>query len=328
MSQQTKPYEHRGEIQHIIPKPSTGIKSGDYLVMPRNTDPISRAILGNEARISPVSSKYMSQWGVGISDSDFSTNTVGATLYAAPTAQQALPVIRRGCVRLAIVQTSGKVGDLVSYSSGASGAQLFELNNYRRDVAVGVIAKDFSGATANDVQLVELFEKPLCGRDIYYWLGNRVLQGCKIKKHSVNDQASTQVNAGATGEVNLFMVKGKLNSVARATDFSIGAMVGGGASMVKFYWVAVKLSTTGGAAAFTKETCSGAFTLAASWTNSGVSAGMMVPVTWNSLMVPVALVVAWSATAVTIADNRILNVDGPCVLPNGTKVADHETWYL
>lgn len=328
MAQENQNFQHRGDFQHLIPKASTGLKSGDYVVMPRNTDPISRAVLGTESRISPVSSKYMSQWGVGIVDSDFSTNTVGATLYAAPTAQEALPVLRRGCFRLAIVQTSGKVGDLVSYSSGASGAQLFSINNYRRDVAVGVIARDFTGATANDTQLVELFEKPLAGRDIYFWLGNRALQGCKIKPHSVANQASTQVNAGATGEVNLFMVKGKLNSVARKTDFSIHGMVGGGASMVKFYWVAVKLSSTGGAAAFTKETCSGAFTLAASWTNSGVSAGMMIPLTWNSLMVPVALVVAWSATAVTIGADRILNLDGPCLLPNGTKVADHEHWYL
>lgn len=326
MSQQTKPYEHRGEIQHIIPKASTGIKSGDYVVMPRNTDPISRAILGAESRVSPVSSKYMSQWGVGISDTDFSTNTVGATLYAAPTAQEAIPIIRRGCVRLAIVQTAGKVGDLVSYSSGASGAQLFALNNYRRDVAVGVIAKDFSGATANDVQLVELFEKPLTGKDIYFWLDNRVVEGCKIKPHSAGNQQSTQLMAGATGMPNLFMIKGKLNSVARVTDFKC-TVVPGAASLIRFYWIAVKLSTTGGAAAFTKETCSGVFTLAASWTNSGVSAGMMVPITWHSNLVPVALVIGWSATAHPITAPRILNLGGPG-LPNGTKVVDHGTWYL
>jgi hypothetical protein len=320
------PFVHRGEIQHLIPKASTDIKSGDYVVMPRNIDPISRARLGSEAAISPIGAAWDAQWGIGIVDSDFTTNTVGSTKYATPTAAEALPVIRRGIVRLAITKTSGKAGDLVIYSSGASGAQLFTLNNFRRDIAVGRIWKDFSGATANDTQQVELIEKPISERDIYFWLANRVVQGCKLKKHSVNNQASTQINAGATGEVNLFMVKGKLNSVARKTDFTMGAMAPG-ASDIRFYWVAVKVSTTGAAVAFTKETCTGPFTAIASWTASVVSAGMMIPKTWTSNMIPVGLVIAWSATAVSIADNRILNIAGPG-LPCGTKVVDHTKWYL
>jgi hypothetical protein len=328
MSQENKPFAHRGDFQHLIPLASTGIKSGDYVVMPRNSDPISRARLGLESRISPVAAAYDAQWGVGIVDSDFSTNTVGATLYATPTAQEALPVLRRGCFRLAVKQTGGKVGDLVMYSSGASGAQVFTINNFRRDVAVGTIARDFSGATANDTQLVELFEKPLTGRDIYFWMSNRVVAGCRCVKHSVAGQGSTQIRAGVSGDKNLFMIKGKMNSVASKTDFTMGLMAPGGQSAVRFYWVAVKLSSTGGAAAFMKATCSGIFSAFASWTNSGISAGMMIPITWNSNMVRVALVIAWSATGVTIGNDRILNDGHNLGLPNGTQVADHGTWYL
>jgi len=319
-------YAHRGEIENIIPKASTDITSGDYVVAPRNSDPISRAVLGAESRIGPAGSAYACQWGVGVVDADFDTNIVGSTLYATPTANEALPVIRKGAVRFRIAQTAGKAGDNVIYSSGATGAQIFTINNFRRDVGVGEIEKDFSGATANDTQGVILYEKPLHGRDVYFWLGNRVVQGCKIKKHSVNTQASSQVNAGATGEVNLFMIKGKLNSVARVTDFTVGQL-NPGASDLRFYWVAVKLSTTGGAAAFTKETCSGPFTALASWTNSAVSAGMMIPITWQSNLIPVALLVGWSNTEVSINETRILNLGG-LNLPNGTKVFDHDTWYL
>lgn len=327
MSVHIKAFVHRGETAHFIPKASTTLNSGDYVVMPRNSEPISRAVLGAESRVSAVATSWGAQWGVGILDADFSTNTVGSTKYATPTATEALPIIRKGIVRLKIVQTSGKAGDIVVFSSGATGAQLFGINNFRRDVAVGTLWKDFSGATANDEQQVELIEKPLSGRDIHFWLANRVLEGCKVKKHSVNNQASSQVNAGATGEVNLFVVKGKVNSVARKTDFTVGSINPGGQSAIRFYWVAVKVSTTGGAVAFTKETCTGPFSAFASWTNSGVSAGMMIPLTWNSNMVPVALLIGWSNTQVSVNETRILNLGG-LNLPNGTKVVDHTTWYL
>lgn len=327
MAQESSNRKHDADMQHVIPKASTDLNSGDYVVMPRNNDPISRARLGAESRISPVGAAYDSQWGIGIVDSDFKSAIVGATLYATPTANQALPVYRNGIFRLAIVQTAGKTGDKVMFSSGASGAQLFKLNNFRGDVAIGEIYEDFTGATANDVQAVRLYEKNMVGRDIMHWYGNRVLQGCKIKKHSVNNQASTQVNAGATGEVNLFILKNKVNSVARVTDFTCGSINPGGASAVRFYWMAVKVSTTGGAADFTIETCTGPFSAFASWTNSGISAGMMIPITWTSNMIPVALLVGWSATQVSVNETRILNLGGP-TLPNGTKVVDHETWYL
>jgi hypothetical protein len=324
---ENKPYAHRGDIMMVIPTGSVACSSGDYVVMARNIDPISRAVLGAESRIRPAASAYASQWGIGIVDSDFTTNTVGATLYATPTANQALPVIRRGVVRLAINKTSGKAGDLVIYVSGATGAQLFTLNNFRRDVAVGRLYKDFTGATANDLQQVELIEKPISEKDIYFWLGNGVVQGCKVKAHSVANQASTQVMAGATGEVNLFMVKGKMNTAARKTDFTLG-IAAPGASDLRMFWFALKVSTTGAAIAFTKETCTGPFTAFASWTASGVSLGMMIPITWTSNMIPVGLGLRFSATLVTMKDERIFNLGPAGLIPWGAKVVDHTKWYL
>ena len=125
----------------------------------------------------------------------------------------------------------------------------------------------------------------------------------------------------------MFMVKGKVNSVARVTGFVVGGINPGGQSAIRFYWLACKLSTTGAAPAFTKETCTGPFSAFASWTNSGISVGMMIPITWQSNLIPAALMVGWSNTQVTIADAKLINLGGPFI-PNGQKLFDHGTWYL
>lgn len=326
MPQEAQAFAHRGEIQHIIPKASTAISSGDLVVMPRNVDPFSRAILGAESRISPIGNAYSGQWSVGIVDSDFTTNTVGATLYATPTAGEALPVIRRGVVRLAIAQTSGKAGDLVIYSSGATGVQVFKTDNFRRDVAIGRIFKDFTGATANDAQLVELIEKPISERDVYFWLQNRPLTGCIIKPHSVANQASTQVMGGATNDHNAVLIKGKAYDIARLTDLTVGAL-NPGASDLRFWWIVARVSTTGAGAGFKKITCTGPFTAFASYTNSGVTCGMMIPKSWNSNNVPLALLIGFSATQITVGVDRIMNMGGYHI-PKGPRRSNATKWYL
>lgn len=328
MAQEFKAYAHRGDIMTVIPKNSVTINSGDYVVMARNVDPISRAVLGAESRIMPPSTAYMCQWGIGIVDSDFSTNTVGATLFAAATANQALPVIRRGVVRLAIVQTAGNAGDLVIFSSGGTGAQLFTLNNYRRDVAVGRIYKNFTGATANDPQLVELIEKPISEKDIYFWLGNGIVDGSRPRAHSVANDQSTQIAIGVTaGGGNRFMIKGKLLSLARDLTFPIG-LAAPGADMLRFLWIAAKVSTTGTAVAWTKETCTGPFTGLGTYTASGVSLGMMVPITWNSNMIPLGLVMRFSATLLRITNAAVIHLNNAGMVGNGVRFIDHTKWYL
>lgn len=329
MAQENQAFAHRGEICHIIPRASTKISSGDYVAMARNTDPISRAVLGGESRVSPSSTGYTCQWGVGISDTDFNGGAVGATLYAAPTSDQAIPVIRRGVVRLAITQTSGKTGDLVILNSGTSGSQTFNLNNMRRDIAVGQVYENFSGATTNDPQLVELFEKPMAGRDIYFHLGNGVVQGCVLKHHSIHsDQGSTQIIAGATGENNYVRIKNKMFTVARLTDYTVGSINPGGAGAIRFMWAGVKISTTGRAVTWTINTCTGPFSGFASLTNSGISMGMMVPLTWTSNIIPVGLVIGWSVSQYTIRSHQIMNLGAGGQVPWGVNVGDHETWYL
>lgn len=328
MTQESQAFAHRGEIQHLIPTGSVDLNSGDVVVMARNIDPISRAVLGAESRLRPLANAYSSQWMVGVVDTDFNTKAIGSTLYATPTSDQAVPVIKRGVVRLAITQTSGQAGDLVVYSSGASGVQLFTLNNFRRDVAVGRIWKDFSGATANDPQQVELIEKPISEKDIYFWMGNGVMSGCKLKKHSVNGQASSQINIGATGDENNIMLKNKYQRIIRKTDFSIGSINPGGASALRFYWLAAHVSTTGAGNIFTVETCTGPFSAFASWTNSGISLGMMIPITWNSNHVPIGLALGWSVTQVSIGSDRLFNIGAAGQVPWGNTFNDHETWYL
>jgi hypothetical protein len=328
MPQEHDNYAQKSDIQHIIPKASATLSSGDYVVMPRNVDPMSRAVLGAESRVSPIATAWASQWGVGVVDTDFSTGTVGATLFASPGANQAVPVIRRGVVRMSIIQTSGKAGDLVMYSSGATGAQLFTINNYRRDVAVGRIWKDFTGATANDHQAVELIEKPISERDIYFWLQNRVVFGLQPLTHTVTVSAVRRIRIGRTGDPGLFMVKGKLNSIAINRSFLLGSVthLGKAVSILQFYWLAVKISTTGAAIAYTKETCTAAFTVSM-WTASQVSAGMLVPKTWNSNMIPFGLAVMFSATRTIRGGSRLIPIQGPG-LPFGTAVMDQTKWYL
>lgn|SRR3990167_2732904 len=327
MSQTSSAFTHRGDISHIIPKASTDISSGDYVVMPRNVQPISRAVLGAESRISPIATAWAAQWGVGIVDSNFTTNTVGATKYATPTATEAVPVIRRGVVRLAINKTGGKQGDLVIYVSGGTGAQLFTMNNMRRDIAIGEIEEDFSGATANDLQKVRLFEKPLSNPDVYFWLQNRPISGCIFKQHSIlSTQGSSQIMGGATNDQNAVLIKGRHFLIARKTDFTVGA-INPGASDIRFFWLAAKVSSTGVAPAFTKETCTGPFTAFASFTNSGVSAGMMIPITWDSNMIPLGMLIGFSNTEVSIANNRIINLGGYGI-PAGPNFIDATKWYL
>lgn len=328
MGQDSQAYAHRGQWNSIIPTASVNINSGDYVVMARNTDPISRAVLGTESRIRPASSAYACQWGVGICDSDFNTNAFGAAIFATPTANQALPVVRNGVVRLAIAQITGNAGDNVILSVATSGAQVFTVNNFRRDIGVGSVYKDFAGATANDPQQVLLYEKPMSGRDIYYVLGNRVTNGCIVKQHSVAGQGSTQVNVGATGEENYVRIKNRMYTVARITNFVIGSVNPGGASAIRFNWIVAEVSTTGRGNQFTVQQCTGPFSAFASWTNSGISKGMMIPITWNSNQVPVALVLGWSTTQVTIKSGQILNIGPNGEIPGGPSVNDIDTWYL
>lgn len=312
MAQVKENFTDTGDFQVIVPKNSTDITSGDMVVMPKEYSPRSRAYLGVLNRISPISSKVHAPYMVGICDSDFNTNTVGATLYAAATSDQALPVFKKGVFRLAMVNTSGNAGDLVRYSSGATGAQLFTVDNVDKPWAIGTLVKSYSGATANDVQLVRLIEKDRVGPDLAFWLENRVLEGCKLKRHSVANQRSSQIDIGFTAvsiwNNNMYVIQGKIFSKARDTDVKVGPELAGAASTVKMRAI---IADSGG---FSARTCS-ASKKCATWSDSKVTAGLFVPKTITSGEIIIGYVVAWSTTARSYNASSIRGLYGPSEIP-------------
>src|SRR3990167_929191 len=185
MAQEKQNWAREADIAHLIPKASTDITPGDVVVMPRRNDPISLSQLGaTPGRIEPIAAAREGQWAVGVAQGLFTSAAVGATLYATPTQSGGVAVKRNGIVRLAISNTSGQAGDLVRYTSGGTGAQVFAIDNRRSGWAVAKIAKTFSGASADDVQDCELIEIPLGGPNLYHYLENRVLEGCSVELHA------------------------------------------------------------------------------------------------------------------------------------------------
>lgn len=311
MAQIKDNYAHSGDFQVYIPKNSTDISSGDVVCMPRQYSPRSRAYLGVLNRISPIGSRCHAPYLVGVCDSDFNTNTVGATLYAAATSNQALGVYRRGVYDLAMVDTSGSVGDLVRYSSGSSGAQLFTIDNSHKAWAIGTIEKSYSGATANDRQYVRLIEKEMNGPDLSFWLENRVIQGCKMQRRSTAGERSAYIDIGptsSTGDICAVLIQGRVHYLGQASKAGVGPELAGAASTVKMRAV---IADSGG---YSARTCS-ASVKGITWDCSGVSAGCFVPKTITSGEVIIGYVVGWSTTAVSYRASSIHQLYGPSEIP-------------
>lgn len=309
MVQLKKNYAHSGDFNVYIPKSSTNITSGDLVVMPRKADPRSRATLGTLGRISPIGSASYAPWLVGIADSDFTTTTVGSTLYAAPTANQSIPVYKRGIFKLAIVETSANAGDLVKYSSGGTGAQLFTTLKVRVSEAIGVIEKTFSGASAGDPQYVKLLEKDEVGLDLAFWLENRIIDDAWIKPISGTSQSN--ISIGMTGTVgNRIVLRGKAIRVTRDTVLAIGKLTGGANSAWKARMIVAR---SGG---FAYRTCSGTKTTLATFTKTAFSAAYFTPTTQTSGEIAIGYVVFGSAvTKATVG--MIFNLRGISRLPQG-----------
>jgi len=313
MSQEKENRSRSGRTNVYIPKNSTQVTSGDVVVMPRKADPQSRATLGALGRISPISSANHAHWSVGVADAGFSSDTVGATLYAAPTSNQAIAVYKNGTFRLAIVDTSGNAGDLIGYSSGATGAQLFT-KVPRVSQAIGILTKTFSGATANDTQEVKLLPKDEVGLDLAHFLDNRVINDCTIKPISGTSQSAIDIGYTYTGnrQGNVFVIKGKYFRVTRDTTLTCsptGGWTGGAVSRVKARLIVAR---SGG---FAVRTCSGYKTLT-TFTKTGFSAAYFTPTTQTSGEIAIGYVVF--ASAVTKASaGMIFNVRGISRLPIG-----------
>ena len=311
MVQEKESYDRDKDYQVYIPKNSTDITSGDIVVMPRKSDPMSRSTLGALGRISPISTAFMASWVVGIADSAFSTDTVGSTLYAAPTSNEAIPVYKRGVFRLAMVDTSGNAGDLVKYSSGGTGAQLFTVTS-RVSEAIGMLEKTYSGASANDLQTVKLLEKDEVGLDLAHFLDNRILNDCIIVPQTkLSIQSVIGVGRTFTGnrQGQMFIIKGKYFRVTRDTSLNIGKLTGGAVSRCKARMIVAR---SGG---FAYRTCSGYKTLT-TFTKTGFSAAYFTPTTQTSGELAIGYVVFASAVTNATA-GMIFNVRGISRLPVG-----------
>lgn len=318
MAQERENWTHDGSTLALIPKASTDVNPGDVVVMPRKSDPVSISALGATAgRIEPIAAAREGQWAVGVADGLFTSAAVGATLYATPTQDGAMLVKRRGVVRLAVSNTAGKVGDLVRYSSGASGAQVFVIDNTRPGYAVARVAKDFSGATANDPQDCELIELPIGGPNLYHFLENRVLFGCQVHQHSAAGARSQNVAVGwssttvggAAGDQNIIILQNRVvSNIASNYTLDVGDSSVAGQSAARFRYVVAR---SGG---FGSRTCSGVHSAFASYTATGISALMMVPTTMTAGEIPIALLINFSFPQ-SYTNGLILNIRGPAVIP-------------
>ena len=182
MAQKAENYIASGKIVKAYPANSTTINSGDLVEQNQET-----------GRIIPLTlSKQGAHNFVGVSDDLWTANDVlrrygiGSTAFANPatvsgTEVEMLSVQTMGMFQLAISDTSGTCGETVFLATATSGAQVFTVTQPDTSellVQVGVLAQDFSGATANDVQKVIIFTQyDNTENSILYFLRNHVVDG-------------------------------------------------------------------------------------------------------------------------------------------------------
>ena len=165
------------QYAYYKPKASTAFAAGDAVM---KVEP-------NDGTINVITATREGEKNfVGIVDDDWSSNVaineygVGTTEYSSPSAAR-LKVHRKGIFDLAISDTSGYAGQTVYLSTVTSGSQIFTItqpDSGETCVPIGKLAKDFSGASANDCQEVEI--DTLAGSfadDMAYYLNNHVIYG-------------------------------------------------------------------------------------------------------------------------------------------------------
>lgn len=239
MAQQAENRKYRGEWRKLLPKASTAISSGDVVVL---GDKSEEKGLGNykrgltNARIEPMSDDDQNQFVVGICDMNWTSTSDD---YASPVINVSdLVTFTSGVFRLAIVDTSGNVGDKVVYSSGATGAQLFTIDNERPEYAVGEIWRTFSGASANDVQEV-LFYNRFVDRsnDVYMSLENHVVYGGWVRPLNAGATTSS-VSVGGGADDIVFRVKGRILRIVEDATLAMPNPPGG--STIQVYKIVAR----------------------------------------------------------------------------------------
>ncbi len=228
MAQQAENRVYRGEKRRLLPKDSTAISSGDVVVL---GDKSEEKGLGNykrgltNARIEPISDNDQAAFAVGICDMNWTSSMDN---YASPVINVSdLMTFTSGVFRLAIVDTSGNIGDKVVYSSGATGEQLFTIDNERPDNAIGEIWRTFSGATANDIQEV-LFYNKFTDRsnDVYMSLENHVIYGGWVRVQNAGATTANITVGDPVGDL-VFRVKGRILRVIEDATLAMPNPPGG-----------------------------------------------------------------------------------------------------
>lgn len=165
------------QYSYYKPKASTAFAAGDAVMR----------VAPNDGTINVITATREGEHSfVGFVDDDWSSaiaiNKYGAatTEYTSPSAAR-LKVNRKGIFDLAISDTSGYAEQTVYLSTVTSGAQIFTItqpDSGETAVPIGKLAQTFSGATANDVQEVEV--DTLAGSfadDMAWFLKNHVIYG-------------------------------------------------------------------------------------------------------------------------------------------------------
>lgn len=298
MTQVKNPFAAKPDSSLYLPKASTDFSSGDVVVAARRHDYISRAALGAAGEIVPIGAAREGAWVAGVIDTTLSTDILGATEYATPTIRYV--VQKSGQFYIALTDVAGKKGDYVRYASGASAAQLFSIDNQEKGIAIFKVAQDFSGGSANDVQLVELIEHPVGGPNIYHYLENRVVSGLRVTEHSVSAQRT--VNAAV--ELGQFIINNKPYYLTLDRTLTVGTVDQTGSSTVRMRYVVAR---SGGFGARTGSLTKAAI---ASFTAAGVTADLFVPTTFTAGEIPIALIIQFSAGTIVTANIKNLYSPG------------------
>jgi len=206
------PVEVRTNARHgfFTPANSTAIAARDAVMLDTNNRlaPLTATALGAARFVGFCTDKWSNQVAIDTHGNGDAYTTPGSFQSGNKIL---LPVAMEDTVvKLAITETSGKAGNTVYASTLTSGAMVFTLLKPASAIPVGRIEKDFTGATAGDVQdviVIPVFRNT-CETDIQHWINNHVEHGLVP---AFDCTSLISYTAGAA------IVNGRAFAVARAT---------------------------------------------------------------------------------------------------------------
>lgn len=239
----TAQYKKPGNIRNFYPTASADIEQGDLLMLNHQAGtckPMATAlkVRANEMKLCGFADD---KWNQAIA----LTITGKVAGYSSPSSYDntKMRCITRGIFHLAISDTSGSAGQPVWYISGGTGAQIFSISKPDAgacEMVIGELADDFSGATANDKQMVlidpTVFDQKAAA--LMFWMRNHVEQGLLVGFDTTSHVSYTK---------GIAYVDGKSYSIAYAS----AALATGCASHTGRRCVLYVINASGAAAAVT-----------------------------------------------------------------------------